>query len=215
MHSVRFAFAILMALGFGITNIYAQWTPVISNIRLTTETTKDGKLTKQVKEGVFYRSENGSTLTHWTRGDSDTRHGSGELFDNQTLATYEIFYEAKKMIEKPNKLSAPRKPNFYMDLKPVGADSVGGVECDLITVEMMGPDRIKQRAGYACVARELGLLLRQDLTNTMPNGGVHHSLLELYDIRLNAPPDSNEFAVVHNFSILKPEAKIPLRPPDN
>ncbi len=150
------------------------------------------------------------TLTHWTRGDLDSKRGTGELFDNQALATYEMFYEAKKMIEGPSGLPAPRKPDYDMDLKPVGTDSVGGIQCDLIPVEFAGPGMKQRRVGYTCVARDYGLLLRQETRHTKPDGTAIHSLLEMYDLKLNVPPDNNEFGILRTFTVLKKADTKPL-----
>jgi len=195
-------------------NVHAQWVPVTSNIRFTREILADGKLvTRQVKDGLFYRTDNGSTLTHWTHGDLDPKQPSGELFDNQKVLTYQVFYEAKKAVEEAPMLSAPRRPDYDMDLKPVGSDSVEGVPCDTIAVEFAGPKMKQQRVGSACVARDLGLMLKQETTFNKPNGTTIHTLLEMHDIKLNVPPDKNEFDIVQTFAISKkPDNRAAPRP---
>lgn len=201
-----YANILCLLVALGSVSAYAQWVPVTSNIRFTNEVMKDGKTTRTVREGVFYRTENGSTLTHWTRGDLDIKRGNGEFFDNQRLSTFEIFYEAKKMIEKPLGLSEPRKPDYDMDLKPVGAGSVEDIPCDLVSVKFGGPNMKLQEVGSACVARNLGLLLKQETNYPKPDGTAIHTLLEMYNIKLNAAPDKNEFDLLHTFTVMKKDA---------
>lgn len=196
-------------------NVQAQWVPVTSNVRLTHEVLKDGKLlTQQVKEGAFYRTEKGSTLTHWTRGDLDSNRGSGELFDNEKLLRYEIFYEAKKMVEEPSGLSSPRRPDSDMELKPTGSDSVEGIQCDIIVVEFSGPKMKKQPVGSACVVRDLSIMLKQETTYTKPDGTTVHTLWEMHDVKLNVAPDKNEFAILNTFTVMKKADHKPIPMPE-
>jgi hypothetical protein len=75
-----------LLVAFASISAYAQCVPVNANIRFTNEVIKDGQSAQLVaREGVFYRTENGSTLNHRTRGDLDNARGTGELFDNQFL----------------------------------------------------------------------------------------------------------------------------------
>jgi hypothetical protein len=162
-----------LLVAFASISAYAQWVPVTANIRFTNEVIKDGQSAWLVaREGVFYRTENGSTLNHWTRGDLDNARGTGELFDNQALATYQIFYDAKKMVQTPAPLTEPRKPGDGMeDLKSDGTDSVGGIQCDLAPVRFVVKGKT-QDVGHACVARNYGLLLKQETRYKKPDGTV-------------------------------------------
>lgn len=203
-----------LLIGLGPASARAQFVPVTSKIRFTVETSKGGQLTRQVEEGMFYRTENGSTLKHWTNGDAKLmRAGSGELFDNQTLYTYHIFYDTKTMIESPIKLPAPHTPDEFRDMESLGKDVVEGVPCDLVGIEFAGPGpEIKpHRVGSACISRDYGLWLRRETRDTKQDGRLVHTLFEMYDIRPNVPPDSNEFEVLHSFSVVKKTGK-PLPP---
>jgi hypothetical protein len=211
MRTIYAGVCVLLA-ATGSVSAQAQWVPVTSSIRYTSEVSKDGKSTRLVKEGMFYRTENGSTLKHWTRGDAELMRGaSGELFDNQTLHTYQIFYEAKKTIESSIKLPAPHRPDDVNDLNSVGKDMVEGIRCDLIEIVFAGPGIKPHRAGSDCVSRDYSLSLRKEFRDTKPDGRAVHILLELYDIRLNVPPDNSEFDILRTFTVVK-EPSRPLPP---
>lgn len=186
---------------------HAQWVPVTSNIRFTVDASKEGKSIQHVKEGMFYRTENGSTLKHWTSGDLAANGGKGELFDNQTHHSYEISYESRQMIEH-FMASPPRNPDDDLrNLKPEGRDSVSGIPCDLIAIDLVGREIEQHRIGYACVARNYGLLLRQETKDTRPDGTSVHTLFEMYNVRLNVTPDKDEFDILQSFSIVKESSK--------
>jgi len=197
----------------GAMSAHAQWVPVSSNIRFTVEASKEGKLTRHVKEGMFYRTEQGSTLKHWTGGDLAANGGKGELFDNQAHHSYEISYGSKQMLE--HFLAAPpRNPDDDLkNLKPEGRDSVEGIPCDLIPIDLAGAEIKQHRIGYACVARNYGLLLKRETRDTRPDGTTVHTLLEMYNVRLNLPPDKDEFDILHTFTVVKePSRPLPQMP---
>jgi hypothetical protein len=203
----------MLLIALGSVNAHAQFVPVTANIRFTYEASKDGKLKRLVKEGVFYRTENGSTLKHWTSGDVDDMGvSSGELFDNQTLHTYEILYKDKKMIEH-SRQPAPRKPDDFKDMESRGKDTVEGLPCDLIVMEVAGPGIKPHRVGNSCISRNYALWLRQETRDTTPDGKAVHTLFEMYDVKLNLPPDNNEFEILHTFTIVKePNRPVPKMP---
>jgi len=202
----------MLLIGFGSVSVHAQFVPVTAKIRFTYEASKDGKLKRLVKEGVFYRTENGSTLKHWTSGDINAMGGSGELFDNQTLHTYEILYKDKKMIEH-SKQPVRRKPDEFKDMESQGKDTVEGLSCDVIVMEIAGPGIKPHRFGNACISRDYGLWLRQETRNTTPDDRAVHTLFEMYDVKLNLPPDDNEFEILHTFTIMKePSSPVPQMP---
>lgn len=207
-----FAGMCMLLIAFGSVRVHAQFVPVTANIRFTYEAMKDGKLTRMVKEGVFYRTENGSTLKHWTKGDLDAMGGeSGELFDNQTLHTYEILYKSRKMIEHAQQ-SERRKPDDFVNMESRGKDTVEGIPCDLVVIEVAGPGVKPHRVGDSCISRNYALWLRQETKDTAPDGRAVHTLFEMYDVKLNVAPENNEFDVLHTFTVIQDQRPVPPMP---
>lgn len=179
----------------GADCVHAQWVPVTAKIRETDEILQDGKSIKvDNKEGVFYRTSDGSTLKYWTKVNGDeTLGGSGEMTDNKTLSHYtvnvkqNVAFEDGKLLEK----LTPGASQFAA-ASTLGDQVIDGIRCRRVPSFIMWPDGRKERNGEACVSIENDLQLRTDRQHTQ-NGVTHHGITELYDIQLGVEPDPKLF----------------------
>jgi len=73
----------------GVSGAVAQRMPVMARIRETTESLGSGtRVQKEIREGIYLRMRDGSTLTHWTRFNGVEKPGTGNLLNNSTLHSY-------------------------------------------------------------------------------------------------------------------------------
>jgi hypothetical protein len=214
MNTLKILFVVVLV---QTTALFAQFVPVTSGIRVTTETVDKGKVVKsEKKEGVFLRTSDGSTLTHFTRVNGVEEPGIGELLDNRNLASYQLFYQAHKAVESNMKMPEPVRPDMWSatPLQSLGERRVGGVDCTIIPLSMKLQDKPEQRIGQMCVSPQYGLILGQETAQTDQNGSIVRSVMEMYDVKLNASPDPNLFELRRNFTVFKAEHpnRVPNRP---
>jgi hypothetical protein len=192
----------------GADCVHAQWVPVTAKTRQTNETWQEGKLIKvDHKEGVFYRTSDGSTLRYWTKVNGDeVLGGSGEMTDNNSLSHYSVNVKQKVAFET-DKLLEKLTPGAsqYAAASTLGDQVIEGIRCRRVPSFMMWPDGRKERMGEVCVSIEYDLELHKDNQLTQ-NGITHHAVTELYDIKLGVEPDPKLFDLQKTTTVYKPQA---------
>jgi hypothetical protein len=180
--------------------VQGQWVPVTAKARETVETSKDGKLEKvDRKEGVFFRTSEGSTLRYWTSVNADEKLGGrGEMTDNRGLIQYSVNMKHKYFYEL-GKLPKPLTPVVRITSPTTNsADKViEGLRCHCSPAFVQWPDGRRDRIGENCAAIDYDLEVRTDHTSTQ-NGLTRHVIAELYDISPGEEPDANLFDLQKN-----------------
>lgn len=203
----------IFALGTVLPFLWAQepWIPVVAKIRETYEVQdKNGRqISREVKEGNFYRNAEGSTLFYWLTVDGDaSRGGSGKLSDNRKPIEYSINTKTKVAVLLPQAAGdRPLKPDFLAGARTskLGQESVEGIVCYFTRVTLTTPDGQSKPIGTACQSPDYGLTLQFKTRIVSPDGNTHSMLRELFDIRLGQTPDPKLFQLTPDFQILKPE----------
>lgn len=203
----------MVALGTVVPIMGAQesWTPVVAKIRETYEVQdKNGRqISREVKEGNFYRNAEGSALYYWLTVDGDeSRGGSGKLSDNRKPLEYLINTKTKVAILQPQVTGEqPLKPDFLVGARSskLGQQSIEGIVCYLTKITLTTPDKQSKPIGTACQSPDYGLTLQFKTRVVSPDGSVHLTVRELYDIRLGSSPDPKLFQLTPGFQILKPQ----------
>jgi hypothetical protein len=194
----------LLLLG-GAGYVQGQWIPVTAKIREIHETWQAGKLVKvDHKEGVFYRTSDGSTLNYWTSVNGDEAlGGQGETTDNRSLTHYSVNMKKKYAFEL-SKLPERVTPDSYQNAaaSTLGDQEIEGVRCRRSPVFFLWPDGRLEKMGETCVSIEYGLELRKDHQLTQ-DGVTRHSVTEMYDIKLGIEPDAKLFDLQRNASVFK------------
>lgn len=186
---------------FSAHSVQAQWVPVTARVRETHETWKQGKLEKvDHKEGLFYRTSDGSTLKYWTTVNGDEKlGGQGEMTDNKGLVQYSINMKHKYFYEigtLPEKLT-PQLNRPSSSSSGLGDKVIGGLRCHRSSAVVQWPDGRREPMGEECVSIEYNLKLLTD--HQVTQGGVtRHVITEMYDINLGAEPDANLFDLQKN-----------------
>jgi len=124
--------SVLLSVGVA-TRPAPQWVPVTARIRQTTEDIKDGKVVERdVKEGFYYRSQDGSTLTKWVSLNGEEQ-SVGDLFDNTTARSYKLYYSKGNATPDDHGTIKfqPLSPGIYkpQEQYAIGHDSVSGISC--------------------------------------------------------------------------------------
>lgn len=190
--------------------LQAQWVPLTANVRETTTITREGVVTEsRLREGVYFRTANGSTLTHWTKIAGAPTPGTGSLLDNQELVSYQLDYEHKKARQGQFAIPQPLTPDLYAHIVSLGKDLVAGIPCDLVPVKEQMMDSPPERVGEACVSAKYGLQLKQDISTRQADGTVAHIVTEMFDVKLNVEPNPSEFNLGGNWEVIKPEKMSP------
>jgi hypothetical protein len=160
-------------------------TSVVQNRNGSKETTR--------KEGVFYRTSDGTTLTRWTTVNGVPSAGVGEMYDSKNGITYRLSYQTHTGMQSPK--AAPLQPDYYSKITPSGEDSVEGIKCNLIPIEIGSQTSAPVPAGQLCASAEYGLRLKENTHVTRGDGSVVDATFEMYDIKLNETPDSHLFDI--------------------
>lgn len=203
----------IVALGAVLPFLWAQepWIPVVAKIRETYEVQdKNGRqISREVKEGNFYRNTEGSTLYYWLTVDGDTtRGGSGKLSDNRKPVEYSINTKTKVAVLLPQKAGEqPLKPDFLAGARTskLGQESIEGIVCFFTRITLTTPDGQSRQIGTACQSPDYGLTLQFKTRVVSPDGSSHLIVRELHDIRLGQIPDPQLFQLAPVFQILKQE----------
>lgn len=186
----------------------AQFAPVVAKIRATIETSQGGKLIKtENKEGLYYRSSDGSTLTRWVTINGDENlGGDGELFDNKGLAVYNLNFRYKQATQINDAPIEKASPDEFKNLtnSKLGDDSIEGIRCRRGGTAMRWPDGHIDKTGEYCASIEYALTLREDEKLTQ-KGVTRHATKEMYEIKLGVEPDPKLFDVSAQFQVLRPE----------
>lgn len=206
---VKYAWFAVAAL-FAAGSMRAQFMPLEARIRETNHTLQGGKIVKsEIREGVYYRSSDGSTLTKWLTVNGE-KTSAAELFDNSDQASYQIDYSQGRAfkLESPSATHVPVRPGGWRSIsKDVGSDSVEGLRCRILPVKVSSGGTISD-AGKSCVSQEYGLILWSELTTHGQGNNVLQSRTEMYGFKLGTEPDRKLFDI-SGFTIFKgqPPAK--------
>lgn len=181
----------------------SQWVPVQGKIRETREVFLNGqKVETHVREGLFYRSSNGSTLTHWTQTDGDTQRSTGTLADNSTMVNYQLDFTNRIAIERrsvlPPGVNGPLLPTAAPASEKAPEIFLGGVRCRTMPANFRtkaDADAGKPfvRAGEVCWSNEYSLLVREDLRLRRSGEREERFVFEVFDIEPNVEPDPKLF----------------------
>lgn len=202
MSNLKVALVLLVISGIA----HAQWVPVTAKMRQKKEITANGKVSRvETKEGVFYRSSDGSTLREWTIvNGSPTNNAVGFYTDNQKALSYRLEYINHQAIEAVPPSRTPVKPGAMKaeSLKKIRDDQVSGFPCVVVPLSVSWQGGPAQSAGEACLAPDYDLIVRMESNGTSKDGTSFKEITELYDIRLNAEPDPKNFDLT-GFKILR------------
>jgi hypothetical protein len=179
-------------LAVGVSFAAAQWTPLTAGIRETTQISKDGIASQTiVREGVFLRASDGSTLTHWTKVNGEETPGTGNLLNNTTHRSFSLDYKA--MTAKQGRFAMdPFTKDSYSQMVTVGNGTVAGIPCRMVPINDVYPQKTV-RVGEACVFDEQGIILKEETRVTRDDGSISHVVTEKFDVRLNVKPNAAEF----------------------
>jgi hypothetical protein len=191
--------AFLMACGSAVV---AQEVPLIAKVREKSTVTVEGKVEREVKEGHFYRSSNGSTLYIWLDVKGKTMKPTfGQLIDNSNLALYNLDYGRMEAVEKhklpkPAVIASKAVKDFGL-----GEDVIEGVACKNVPIYGVSGNR-KELTGVACTI-EPGIALRSK-SKFEHMGHIYEEESEMYDIRIGEEPDPELFKIEKKFKVFKP-----------
>lgn len=204
--------ALAVVLGAGVCAVaQSSWTPVTANLReIYTVEDKSGRiLSTETKVGNFYRNAEGSTLEYWTSVNGDTsRGGSGKLNDNRNVAEYSLNMKTRIAVKNPPEPSAePLKPDYLSGARAskLGQEAVEGVVCYYTPVTLTEPNKPSREIGRACQAADYGLTIKFEIRVVSPDGQIHKTSRELYNVRIGEAPDPKLFQLSPDFQILKRE----------
>lgn len=186
-----------------------QWVPVTAKMRGMFETTKDGTTAVEKREGVFFRSADGSMLKYWVSVNGDeSRGGSGQLFDNKNLFHYSINFHQRVAYQSRRRNPKRVDPaDFSSNLanSSLGNDLVEGMQCRRVPVIVLWPDGRREVIGEHCVSLDYALTLREESRATQ-NHVTRHVKIELYDIQLGVEPDAKLFDIENSYTVFRPES---------
>ena len=184
----------------------AQFVPVQAKIgELREVTLPDNKIILNSKQGVFYRSSDGSVLIHWLN-QNGKEAWDGTLHDNKGLAFYELDYKQHRAMEH-TKPPAAVKPGSYNSItRDVGTDTIEGIGCRIIPIKLGRAGSSSADIGKSCVSTEYDLRLWQDVTVPTVENRPERTRTRLYEIKLGTEPDPSLFDVRSAFKIYVPQS---------
>jgi hypothetical protein len=168
----------------------AQWIPVTARIREMQIVTKNGATVQQVtREGYFYRTSAGSTLTQWL--DPSGAPKSGILLDNQRLGLYRLSYQGRTALQVKALSNSRVGPGMQGTPAIATETTIEGIPCGYVP-NYLGKDKT-QIIGQSCFSGD-GLELTNDVSIPSAGGGVvTRSVTRLYEIRLHQEPSAALF----------------------
>jgi hypothetical protein len=176
----------------------AQWVPVSGRIVTTTEVLKaDGTVeSKWTTASQYVRSSSGSVLVQHV-GRSG-KPGTATLLDYGSLQkAYTLTYQNGQVVDNHLPLDrqyAAHPPVGMTEAQKkilIGADKVNGVDCFVVPVYDIGPNRTRVFIGKAWLAPAYNnLVMREDVVRTTPFGGKKHILKEMKITNQNEPDRS-------------------------
>ena len=184
----------------------AQFVPVQAKISELREVTlPDNKIILNSRQGVFYRSSDGSVLIHWLN------QNGKEAWDGTLHAFYELDYKQHRAMEHTKKPPTAVKPGSYNSItRDVGTDTVEGIGCRIIPIKLGRAGSSPADIGKSCVSTDYDLRLWEDVTVPTVENRQERTRTRLYEIKLGTEPDPNLFDVKSAFKIYVPESGTPL-----
>ena len=193
---------------------YAQFMPVVAKTREVEETSKDGKLLEtHVREGVYYRSSDGSVLEYWTAIDGSPEKaklsmGGNTFFDNTNGSSYTLDLQnhRAKLEDSGHPMQADSIRN-RSDGKAYPEEWVSGVRCKVhplkMRINIKGPGELFP-AGQICVSPDYGLFLKREMTYPSADGGTEHVVWTIQNVEMGKEPDGKLFAEVRSMAAAQP-----------
>lgn len=189
---------------------HAQFVPVQAKISELREVTlPDNKIILNSKQGVFYRSSDGSVLIHWLN-QNGKEAWDGTLHDNKGLAFYELDYKQHRAMEHTKKPPTAVKPGSYNSItRDVGTDTVEGIGCRIIPIKLGRAGSSSTDIGKSCVSTDYDLRLWEDVTVPTVENRPERTRTRLYEIKLGSEPDPSLFDVKSAFKVYLPQSGTP------
>jgi hypothetical protein len=190
---------------FAASTLQAQFVPLEAKVRETSTRSVDGREVITVKEGNYYRSSNGSVLIQWLTVNGE-KAWQGTLEDNVEPAYYQLNYKQMQAYQQVGHPEIVVEPGMYSSITAdLGTDSVDGVSCRIIPIELVLPGQsLKQGGGQLCVSSQYDLQVWEDFIQPRKQDG--HTKTELYNIRLRVEPDPSLFDIKSKFTIFAPKS---------
>lgn len=209
---MRKSILLAVALGAGVCALaQSSWTPVTANLRETyiVEDKSGHILSTETKVGNFYRNTEGSTLEYWTSVNGDVSlGGSGKLNDNRNVVEYSLNMKTRIAVKNPPESNPePVKPDYLSGARSskLGQEAVEGIVCHYTPVTLTEPNKPSRQIGKACQAADYGLTVKFEIQIVSPDGQIHKTSRELYNIRIGETPDPKLFQLSPDFQILNRE----------
>jgi len=200
---------------------YPHFVPVIAKTRVTEETIRAGKvIKKEIKEGVYYRSDDGSIFRRITSIDGDRQaalRAVGQLWDNHTAINYHLDFIRRIAYEREHG-PGPTQPRVSDPeaASKLPLDSVDGIGCRVYPVKFMKPGQTGlEDIGQNCRSVKYYLTLSWDKTFKMENGDSFRTVFRMFDIRVGAEPDPQWFDLQGNFKVYGQQQGQPQGGPPN
>ncbi|MGA9885216.1 MAG: hypothetical protein WBQ34_15990 [Candidatus Acidiferrales bacterium] len=153
-----------------------------------------------IRDGVYYRTSAGDTLTQYTTMDGAPI--TGELAW-ATMLKNGLNYQLDYAKHRAYAISLPKFTPLTNVPKSRGVpSSVEGIPCMLLPV-YQGNAGTVTRVGSSCYSKTYNLTLKTDSTITGSNGRSARNVIEMYAIRIGMEPDPKLFDIPHNFTIYR------------
>ena len=198
--------AVAGSLLFG-ASCYAQFMPLVAKTKEVEQISKDGKIVEtHVREGVYYRSSDGSVLEHWTTIDGSTdkaklSRGGNTFFDNTNGSVYSLdLANHKAALESTGKRTRPDNMQAG-NAKPLSEEWIGGIRCQVFPLQMRVMGGKLFQAGQVCTAPDYGLLVKRDMTYPSDDGRTEHVVWTMQDIEIGKEPDRKLFDAIRSGNV--------------
>jgi hypothetical protein len=198
MRSASLTALLLMALSGAAA---AQWVPVSGRIVTTTQVLNaDGSIAnKWTTSSRYSRSSSGSVLVqHIGRSGKPATATLLDYGGSQKVFTFA--YQNGQVVDKHLPLDrgyASHPPTGITNVQKtisLGTDKVNGVDCFIVPVYDVGPNRTRVLIGKAWLAPAYNnLVMREDTVRTSPFGGKRHIVKEM-KISSQNEPDASLFS---------------------
>jgi hypothetical protein len=192
---------LVLALLIPSATLFAQWVPVSGRVITTTETiASDGTVnTKWKTTSLYARSSSGSVLTQ--RLGRSGKPATATLLDyGKSQRMYSLTYRTGQVndLHRPlDRQYAAQPPTGMTDAHrkvSLGNDKVNGIDCFIVPVYDLGPNRTRVQIGKAWLAPAYNnLILREDVTRTRPDGSKRHIVREM-KLTSQSEPDASLFS---------------------
>ena len=183
----------------GVAN--AQWVPVTGRVVTTTTTIgPDGSIgPKWTTVSQYSRSSSGSVLVQ--RIGRSGKPAMATLMDyGKTQKVYTLTYSGGQVTDMHRALDhdyaahPPKSMSTAQQKISLGNDKINGVDCFIVPVFDVGPNRSRVQVGKAWLAPAFNnLVMREDLTRVSPYGSRRHIVRE-FKITGQSEPDTSLFS---------------------